>query len=542
MQVMPFFEFCEKVLGLKLTTGQRVIAKVAFGNYDPIDLTGEEQDLALRMFGGVEKVSPSAKRYIVMRLGRGSGKTTMCSAFAVYTAVVHDIRKVGPGDTPFVIVVAPDRPTAQLSIRMAREMIRSQPALERLVTSDTADSIQLRRPDGRSVKIEAFAATRGGSSMRGRTIMAFIMDEAEFFLSNDGSNGRDYSVNDKDIFQALKPRLLRNGKGMLISTPWPVETLMGTMFDESWGKCEKDVAIKAPTILVRGDDPDIVAMVEEELAKDPENARRELFCELDGLSGGEFFDVNALKSSIHKVELEDFPIGPHPEWPVAVGCDLGFTGDSSAICVVQFDGKNYRQVHLEEFRPKPGKPLKPSEVIGKFAEIAKRYGAQGVVADGYYREALREQLESYNLVVFNAPEGTKGKADVFQRSRAVLHEGHCLIPDVPICRRMIAQAKMVVSRPAPGGTTTIRIPRKIGMGHGDLVSAWTLAIHRLAFAELEHKIPTYEPGSTEWIDESARRIVDFQKKQQDQYLKNLEKQVRKGLDARKLRQVFEGRH
>lgn len=533
---MPFWQFCQDVLSIKLTTGQKVIAKVAFGNYDPCDLEGDERDLAIQMFGGLERVPKDSKRFIVMRLGRGSGKTTMCSAFGVYEAVTHDVRKCGPGDVPYVMIVAPDKPTAQLSIRMAREMIRSQAALERLVVSDTSEIIQLRRPDGRMVRIEAFAATRGGAAMRGRTIISFLMDEAEFFLSNDGSNGKDYSVNDRDIFRALKPRLLRNGKGMLISTPWPVETLMGEMFEENWGKCEKAVAIKAPTILVRGDDPDIVAMIEDELSKDPENARRELFCELDGLSGGEFFDVNALKSSVHKIELEDFPIGPHPEWPVAVGCDLGFTGDSSAICVVQYDGKRYRQVHLEEFRPKPGKPLKPSEVISKFAEIALRYGAQGVVADGYYREALREQLEAHNLVVFHAPEGTKGKADVFHRSRAVLHEGHCLIPDVPICRRMVAQAKMVVSRAAPGGTTTIRVPRKIGMGHGDLVSAWTLAVHRLAYAELERKVPTYEPGTKEWVDESSRRLREYQEKQQNDYLKRIERETKRAMSQRSMRQ------
>lgn len=542
MAAIPFHEFCEKVLGLTLTTGQRVIAKVAFGDSDPIDLEGEEQELAIKMFGGVERVHPKAKRYITMRLGRGSGKTTMCAAFAVYEAVTHDISKVGPGDTPYVIVVAPDRPTAQLSIRMCREMIRSHQALERLVTSDTTDLIQLRRPDGRQVRIEAFAATRGGASMRGRTIMSFIMDEAEFFLSNDGTGARDYAVNDRDIFNALKPRLLRNGRGMLISTPWPVETLMGSMFEEDWGKCEKNVAIKAPTVLVRGDDPDIIAMVEEELEKDPENARRELFCELDGLSGGEFFDANAIKASILRIEAEDFPIPPNPEWPVAVGCDLGFTGDSSAICVVQFDGKKYRQLHLEEFRPKPGKPLKPSYVIGKFAEIAKRYGAEGVVADGYYREALKEQLESSGLVVFHAPEGTKGKADVFQRTRSVLHEGNCVIPDVPICRRMVQQAKMVVSKAAPGGTITIKIPRKIGMGHGDLVSAWTLAVHRLAYAELERKLPEFEPGSQGWIDESKRRITSYLQKQQENYIKNAEREVRKGMHGRRYQKEFQGRY
>lgn len=538
-KVIQFHEFCEKVLGLKLTIGQRVIAKVAFGSYDPVDLPDQERQMALEMFGGVERVDSLARKYILLRLGRGSGKTTLCSAFSVYTCVTFDCSVAGPGSTPYVIVVAPDRPTAELSIRMSREMIRSNPALERLVVTDQTQLIQLRRPDGRIVRIESFAATRGGSSMRGRDVMAFLMDEAEFFTSN-GSEGRDYAVNDKDIFSALTPRLMKGARGMLISTPWPVETLMGTMFDENWGKCKTGVAIKAPTLLVRGDDPAIREMVEQEMTRDPDNARRELFCEVDGISGGEFFDPHALTVSLE--ETQSWPLAYNVKWPVAVACDLGFTRDSSAIAVVQFDGKHYRTVHLEEMLPKPGKPLKPSEVIGKFSQIAKRYGSSGVVADSYYREALKEQLADANLVVWAAPEGSSGKSEVFQRTRSVLHEGFCKIPDVKEGRRLIQQAKMVVSKPSPGGTVSIRVPRKIGMGHGDLVSAWTLAVHRLAYAQLKGDKIIHEPGTVEWFNESQRRLVEFQEKQQRDYLKRVEKDVRKSVNASRYRQVFEGRN
>ncbi len=537
-QVIQFHEFCDRVLRIKLTLGQRVIAKVAFGDSQPGDLAGEERELALQMFGGLEAVEDSARKYIVMRLGRGSGKTTMCAAFAVYTCVTFDVRKAGPGSVPYVVVVSPDKETSKLSIRMAREMIRTTPSLERLVVNDESQSIQLRRPDGRFVKIEAFAASRGGAAMRGRDITAFILDEAEFMTSNGGFDNKDYSVNDKDIFRALKPRLMPGGRGMLISTPWPTETLMGEMFEQNWGKCKTAIAIKAPTLLVRGDDPDIKAMVDDELAKDPENARRELFCELDGFTGGEFFDANALGTSLEEC---DFPVAYNPLWPCAVGCDLGFTKDSSAIAVVQFDGTYYRLVHAEEMRPRPGKPLQPSEVFRKFSEVTKRYRVSGVVADAYYREALREQLNTAQLTVFPAPEGTKGKADVFQRTRAVLHEGNIKLPDCALVRRMIQQARLVTSKPTPGGQTTIRIPRKIGLGHGDLVSAWVLAVHKLAHSKVETSKEVLEQGSVEWFAESQRRMIAYQAKQQAEYLKKTEKLVKAGVSERYMRQ-FQGRN
>lgn len=503
LSAIEFWEFCERVLKIKLTLGQRVVAKVAFGDHDPEDLDGEEHVIAREMFGGLDRVPQAARKYIILRLGRGSGKTTLCAAYAVYQAVTHDLRKLGPGDVGYVITVAPDKETAKLSIRMAREMIHDQPALERLVTSDTDTQVQLRRPDGKVVRIEAFAATKGGKGIRGRTIVSFLLDEAEFFASNSDGNA-DYAVNDRDIFRALKPRLLRSGKGMLVSTPWPVETLMGEMFDENWGNPKGAVAVKAPTILVRGDDPDIVAMVEDELARDPENARRELFCEVDVMLKDGFFDDAALKTSID--EDSDFPLKPHRSWPTAVACDFGFTRDSSAIVVVQYDGRYYRTAYIEELRPKPGSPLKPSEVVKKFAEVTKRYGCHGIVSDGYYREAIKEYLAEYNLVLIDALEGTGGKAAVYQRTRSALHEGRCRIPGDKIGRRLVQQAKMVTHKASPGGTVTIKVPRKIGLGHGDIVSAWTLAVHALAYRNLPVETKELEYGTPEWKAEFERRV------------------------------------
>lgn len=518
--VLEFWQFCSAVLGLKLTTGQRVLAKVAFGPYQPKDLEGEEQKLAVELFGGVAEVSLSAKRFVIMRLGRGSGKTTLCAAFAIYCCITFDIRLAGPGSIPQVVIIAPDKETAKLSVSMAREMIRQQPALERLMVNDTAQMIQLRRTDGRMVKVEAFAASKHGNNIRGRDIMAFIFDEAEFLTSN-GDGERDFAVNDEDIFRALKPRLMPGGKGMLISTPWPIETLMGRMFEHNWTKPDTGVAIKAPTTSVR-DEPHIIELVNEEVRNDPENARREFFCELEGVVGGEFFDSNALSLAIEPTLI--YPGRRTPDYPVAVGCDLGFTRDSSALAVVEFTGKFFNTLFLEEIRPKPGVPLKPSEVIKLFAEKAKQYSVAGVIADVYYRESLKEQLQEHNLSVWAAPEGSSGKAQVFQRTRAVLHEGLVKLPDNQMGRRLVAQAKLVTSKPAPGGTTTIRVPRKIGMGHGDLVSAWTLAVHELAYRNVANHVIQYEQGSPEWIAEFNRRVQVASAKAQDDYLKRIVKE------------------
>ncbi len=529
MQVIPFFQFCESVLKLTLTSGQKVVAKVAFGDLSPCDLEGDERDVALTLFGGLESVPDKAKRFVCMRLGRGSGKTTLCSAYAVYCAVCQAVR-VGPGDTPYVITIAPDLPTAKLAISMCREMIRGNPALERLVCGDEKTVITLRRPSGQQVKIEAFAASRGGSTVRGRTILAFLLDEAEFFTSN-GADGASYAVSDTDIFRALKPRLVRGGKGMLVSTPWPVETLMGTMFEANWTTCKTAVAIKAPTLVVRGDDPDIRANVEDERERDPENCRREYDCEIDGIGTDGFFDGTSLASSVSSEIL--LPGAYNPLWPCAAAADLGFKNDSSTLAVVQYDGRFYRTVALVEMRPKPGAPLKPSAVIAKFAEVAKKYGCTYIVSDGHYRESVKEHLQEHGLALVDAPEGMTGKQESFSRVRSVLHEGLILLPKSDLVTRLIGQAKLVVAKPAPGGGLTIRIPRKAGMGHGDLVSAWVIAVHKLSYGVVSKPETVFVPNTPEWLAETTRRLNVYYAKQNDKALKDAEREVKARRNGRR---------
>ena len=56
------------------------------------------------------------------------------------------------------------------------------PSLARMVAAETADSVTIERPDGRRVVIECLPATRGGSAVRGRSLVGAVLDESAFFL------------------------------------------------------------------------------------------------------------------------------------------------------------------------------------------------------------------------------------------------------------------------------------------------------------------------------------------------------------------------
>jgi hypothetical protein len=224
-------------------------------------MVGPDLEIARQMFGGIDTVSPGARRVQAHVLGRGSGKTTLASAFGLYTCLTADVTSCGPGDVPVVVIVAPDKKTAGLSVRMALEMAKANADIQRLLQSESSDGFTLRRPDGRLVGFEAFAASRGGSSVRGRSILSFVLDEAQFFRSDDAGA---FVVNDRDIYRALIPRLMSGGRGILISTPWPTETLMGELFAKNFGSPSTALAARAPTLLMRDGDPHLARIITEE--------------------------------------------------------------------------------------------------------------------------------------------------------------------------------------------------------------------------------------------------------------------------------------
>lgn len=513
---IEFYSFCEKVLNIKLTLGQRVVAKTVFGDtpYDKLD--EEERSIFDEIFGGVRSFTKRQKRIVCLELGRASGKTTLCSAWLIYSAVTSDISGCGQGDVPVSVVVAPDKDTAKISIRMCREMIRGNPHLEKMVVSDDtngqAPTIGLARPDnGRRVEIKAFAASRGGSAVRGRSIISFLFDEAQFFYGDDVS----YVVSDRTVYRAIKARLMPTGKALLISTPWPVETLMGELMAKNFGAPKTCAAARATTLQMRGEDKDIREMVEEELESDPENAEREFFCRI--VTGGSdgFFDTNILYASVRDHAEKVLP--PSDTYPTAAACDLAFKSDSSTIVIVQWDGKKYNTAYWEEMRPEPGKPLKPSQVIAHFSDICSRYNCSYITSDGHYEEAVKEHLATYKLRL-NAMHGNAiGKSDVYSRAKSVLHEGLCTFPENS---RFISQMKAVRAKKVAGGTLSISTPRRAGLGHGDLVSAWVLAVYELSYARLKTKV--VERGTPEWSAQSEARRQAREEKEERDIIRKLE--------------------
>ncbi len=494
-----FLSFC-RGLQVVLTEGQTAFARVAYDG-EPI-----ESETSARIFGGRFPVPSGCRDVVVAVCGARAGKSYVLIALRLLHGLfVRDLHSLAPGQKAISLVVAPDMRLVKEVIGYARGALQSHPRLAELIEGDTEHSLTVRRPiDGRLVSLEALPATRGGGAVRGRSLIDAALDETAFF------GNEDYAVSDVNLFKAIGPRVLKGGQIIVASTPWGEDGLLYSMFKENYGHPITALAAHAPTLMMH-DTPEKRGYVERERLRDPDNARREFDAQFMTSGTGQFFDSNAIKGAV-----QDYgDTYRNPRYRYACGIDLGFKSDSSALVVVEFDSNHYRVVRVEELKPGPDRPLQPSEVVATFAGIAKEFGLAHVISDGHYREAIAEHLQTHSLSLIDAPQGQTGKVESYARARAVLHEGRCILPDHP---RLLSQLRAVVSKPTPGGGLSISSPRKPGGGHGDLVSAWVLAVHHLATARVDLAKDVPPPfGSPEhaaWLaaKQEAKWLEDAEKR------------------------------
>jgi phage FluMu gp28-like protein len=205
----------------------------------------------------------------------------------------------------------------------------------------------------------------------------------------------------------------------------------------------------------------------------PDNAKREYDAEFLDVAAGLYFDPQCVDAVVSDYQLEE---EYNPRWAYAAGADFGFSHDSSALVVVCFDGESYRVVSIIELKPE-GVALKPSKVVDVFAHVIKRYHLHHVVSDIHYREAIRELLSKHNIDLISAPEGRAGKIESYARAKSMMYDQKTKVPNH---RRLVQQMKEIKQRPVSGGGLSIESPRKQS-GHGDIVSAWVLAMWRLTY-------------------------------------------------------------
>lgn len=465
---MKFVDFCTGVLKVPLSPAQRVLALVAFDGVEPEALEGDERALAYTLFGQVETIPKAARSVLVAVLGARSGKSYVFIAlYSLWRAVFADLSTLAPGEVGVALVVAPDMRLAQKVLSYVIGAVENEPHLQRSILSKSATALSLTRPDGRPVAIECLPATRGGSALRGRSLVSACIDESGFLLPEDGG----YVVNDKEIFSAVAPRVLPGGLVVVASTPWVEEGLLYELFSKHFGAPRQALAAHGPTLTMLPTERNKES-VQRERESNPDNALREFDAEFVSGGASKFFPADLLESVFvsdieRRISLTD---GTRAH----VSADLGLVQDASAFVAVHArSSSSFFVADLVELRPKPGAPLKLSRVVGIGCEFAERHGEQTIWGDHHVLEPAREHLvKGFSLHPVRG--GNEAKAQRWLATRQAMKEGRLQIPAEFL--RLKAQFGDVHSKPLPGGGLQILQRRTQGGAHGDVASAAVLAI------------------------------------------------------------------
>lgn len=508
-----FAKWCK----VKLEPGQIVYGKVALDGVQPKDLVGEEREIARQLFGDIETVSDRKRKTIAAVCGARGGKSYVMGALTMlWLALTVDVSKVARGQVAGALILAPDLELAAEQLNYVKGLVDAA-GLAGTVVKENETRVRFRRGDGKLVEVVVRAIGKGGTGGRGRTLVGCCIDEANF-LNTEG-----FVVNDADAYKAAKIRIIRGGVMVICSTPWVRAGLLYELHRDNHGKdTDKCLSVHAPTIALRVD-PDIIELVEEAYEHDPENAAREFGAVFPESSASRFFSEGQLERASANDHV--MPRAPRPGATLTAAGDLAFVRNSATLVIAAHypkvvtkreDGSEVvvSQPYVElvdvlELRPKAGEPLKPSEVCKAFAERMKPWGIKQLMCDGHNREAAREYLTSAGISIEDAPEGQGGKEQTYVDTRAKLKEGRIAIPKEP--KRLLLQLGEVQSTQGLRGRLTIKSPLRPDGSHGDLASAFVLAVWKKwgvkVVEEVRHVMPQAERDR---LAELQRRLRGLQ--------------------------------
>lgn len=467
-------------LGVVLTPAQRLFAAVAFDRLRP-----DDSDLSTRLWGRAQPsqmvLPPEAVKVAAAVCGRGSGKSLLGGTRALHLAMTVDVSKLQPREVAVCPVIAPDLDTAKVVVRFALGAAESLGLRVVNRVADGEEDFSIVRANGKRVRIVARAASAGGVAARGRFMPCAVMDEAAFFRDSN------HKVNDQDIFDALKPRIAPDGQLVLLSSPWMENGLLYDLWRRNFGKPFDAVVAHAPTGLMRADDEAICRDIELERKVDPEKCARERDAEFMTSNAAAFFNPRAIAAMLCP-DVERTALSTK-----AVGGDFAFRRNSTAFVACETHevvvgaaadgtgGVNKRVYDIPDMLEEMprGKPLKPSEICARGAVFAHEAGCDEIIADGHYRETVVEELGKGGVTHIIAPEGASGKAEVAQVVRNLMHEGAIrLRADHPLTDKLVRQLREISSRPLSGGGISLDSPTWRTGEHGDLASAFLLAVWR----------------------------------------------------------------
>jgi len=350
--------------------------------------------------------------------GRRSAKTHTAAAIAVYLATVGAVierltDKLSAGERGVIALLATDRNQAKVALNYIHGLFDASPALRGMIEKRGAESIDLNN------RISIEVSTSNYRSIRGRTLLAVLLDEVAFFRDSETS-----AANDKEIYRAAVPGLATTG-GMLIgiSSPYAKRGLLYDKYRKHYGNDSDILVVKGPTTAFNPTlNPKII---EDALEDDPESAKTEWLGEFrEGVSS--FLDRVVVDSCTRSRPLIVPPTTgvTYYAFTDPAGGGKGPGADQFTLAIGYYDRKTAQVIACGVW----GRKGSPAEIVKEYSDILKSYGVRRVFSDRYAGSWPAEEYKRHGV---HLRYTEYNRSQLYQEVLPMFNTGRIEIPNDP---------------------------------------------------------------------------------------------------------------
>lgn len=444
---MNWTEAAHKYLGLAGESWQRWVALVAVLLCQS---TPEQQALVAPLIQRSAPLKPPREAW--WAIGRRGGKDYVAARLAVFLALFRQWT-LAPGEVGVVLVMAVDKAQAKVAFRYVLGALEAHPMLWAEVANVTADVIVFRN----GIELQVTASDH--ASVRGRTVLAAILDEFAFYPYEQAT----------ELLRALRPAQATQPNSLLIviSSAYAARGPFHETRRASFGKEDPHILFAVastqdmnPTI-----DPEFIAA---EMARDPVAAAAEFFS-IERTDCESFLDV-ALVDRATRTEPRDLPYfekDPSGTYVLRVGAvDVsGGRSDATAAAVAHMKDDT---VVIDACRRWPS-PHDPKQVAKEVAEFLESYGLSMATADQY---GAGLTLSIYSEAGVTLIPAEVNRSEAYLACLPLFTSGRVEIPDDPRLRTELLGLERRTGR--NGKDAVDHVPNQ----HDDLANAVCLAAWR----------------------------------------------------------------
>lgn len=325
---------------------------------------------------------------------RRGGKTRAAAIIAAYLAALVSYDDVlAPGERASLPILSATVWQSRKAYQYIDGIFANVPALQKLVTGQTADTISLSTRADIECRPASFRTIRDG------TACAAICDEVAFWRSDESANP------DSEILTALRPCLATtSGPLIAISTPYARRGELYSAFRRDYGP-DGDPAIlvaKAASRTMNASLPE--KLIARAFERDPSSAASEY-----GRESVEFrSDVEAF---ISREVVEAVVVPDRFELPRMMGVHyIGFvdpsggSADDMTLAIAHREGDTAILDCLRVAKP----PFNPDDTVREFATTLRAYGLVSVKGDRYGGEWPASRFQAHG-VTYTPSEKTKNE-------------------------------------------------------------------------------------------------------------------------------------